>query len=127
MEYEFRRDFITGAVAARFSMGHEVLGLWLEQELSAQPENVETVLLAIETLQTGNCENFQLNGTEYSLFLNREEAKVTANLLLQSEPNTDRLDEEDLHFYDQESLSLCGLEDFQIMLDSWRQFIQKDG
>ena len=61
------------------------------------------------------------NKRELSL-LTHEEAEVKANVL------NIELDEDldDLAYYDDEQLAMCGLEDFAQVLGSWRAFIRNE-
>ncbi|RJG38284.1 YacL family protein [Motilimonas pumila] len=122
MEFEFKRDMFGDTVKAQFSMGHEAVGAWLEQECVNQPERVTRLLKQIKLLQANELEQLELLGAEYSLFLNQEEAKVIANHLLHQVE--DEL-EPDFHLYQDESMAMSGLEDFQVMLESFQQFASK--
>ena len=100
-------------------MGHEAVGTWLEHEINIDLANIARLLTQIRLLQAQRLEQFEFLGAEFSLFLNQEEAKVVANILLS---DNDELPD-DLSFYDEESLALCGLEDFEQMLLSYQRFI----
>ena len=102
-------------------MGHEAVGIWLEQAINMDLAGISRLLTQIQLLQTQALEQLEFLGAEFSLFLNQEEAKIVANILLS---DNDELPE-DMSFYDQESLALCGLEDFEQMLLSYQRFIQK--
>ncbi|WP_434341322.1 YacL family protein [Motilimonas cestriensis] len=120
MEFEFKRDMLHNTIKSHFSMGHEALGVWLEQEINMDLACIFRLLNQIQLLQTQGVEQFELLGAEFSLFLNQEEAKVVANILLS---DNDELPD-DMSFYDEESLALCGLEDFEQVLISYQRFIQ---
>ena len=75
MEYEFSQDLL-GAPVARFSMGHEAFAVWLEDELVAQPARLAELLTQLDQLQQGRGWDFELDGREYSLFLDRDDAFV---------------------------------------------------
>ena len=66
---------------------------------------------------------YRLNGGDYSLLLTHEEAEVKANAL-NIELGEDL---DDLAYYDDEQLAMCGLEDFAQVLGSWRAFIRNEG
>ena len=121
MEFEFKRDMLHNTIKSQFSMGHEAVGIWLEQEINMDLAGISRLLTQIQLLQTQALEQLEFLGAEFSLFLNQEEAKIVANILLS---DNDELPE-DMSFYDEESLALCGLEDFEQMLLSYQRFIQK--
>ncbi|MCF1426848.1 MAG: YacL family protein [Shewanella sp.] len=119
MDYEFRRNLLDGSVLALFSMGHEALGRWLSEELGEDKSKLVAVLQAIAELQAGELEQFQLEGRDLTLVLDNEQAVVIANVLgfgLEHEL------QESMSLYDAESVSACGLEDFQQVLESWQAF-----
>ncbi|WP_127957788.1 YacL family protein [Serratia microhaemolytica] len=116
MDYEFLRD-IDGQVLARFSMGHEVIGYWLNEEVKGDLRLLDTIEANIGRL-SGN-QQWQWEGHEYSLLLDREEVMIRANQLAFSSEEL----AEGMSYYDEESLSFCGLEDFQLVLRVYRRFI----
>jgi uncharacterized protein YacL (UPF0231 family) len=65
---------------------------------------------------------YELIGSEFTLYLSLEEVKITSHSLHGSEPD-DIEDVNDLHFYDQEIQAECGLEDFINLIESWLNFI----
>lgn len=119
MDYEFRHD-IAGQVSAVFSMGHEAIGHWLNEEVKGDLALLTRIEQAAVALK-GSERQWQLAGHEYSLWLDSEEVMVRANQLALE---GDEL-EEGMHYYDEESLSLCGLEDFLLVLERYRRFIQQ--
>ena len=102
MDYEFLRD-ITGVVKVRMSMGHEVVGHWFNEEVK------------------GSERSWQRAGHEYTLWMDGEEVMVRANQL---EFAGDEM-EEGMNYYDEESLSLCGVEDFLQVVAAYRNFVQQ--
>ncbi|NUU66096.1 YacL family protein [Enterobacteriaceae bacterium BIT-l23] len=117
MDYEFLRD-ITGTVKVRMSMGHEAVGHWFNEEVKedlALLDEVEQALLAVK----GSERQWQRNGHEYTLWLDGEEVMVRANQL---DFSGDEI-EEGMSYYDEESLTLCGVEDFLQVLRAYRQFV----
>ncbi|MGL5285759.1 hypothetical protein SAMN05880558_1198 [Aeromonas sp. RU39B] len=121
MDYEFRRDGF-GGYRALFSMGHEAIGQWLIDEVGKDDDKVDELLTLIDRLSARQLEEYHLPGRDYSLTLTQEEAEVKANVLNIS------LDEDldDLAYYDDEQLALCGLEDFAAVLTSWRAFVRNE-
>ena len=122
MDYDFTRD-IYGGFCAEFSMGHEALGYWVTHELGNRPQVISQLLTAIEQLKARQRFDYLLEGSEYNLLLDREEAIVRAHAL-DSDFGDSELDEA-LDLYDQESSSRCGLDDFIEILLGWQQFISE--
>ena len=111
MDYEFLRD-ITGVVKVRMSMGHEVV-----KENLALLDEVEQAAHALK----GSERSWQRAGHEYTLWMDGEEVMVRANQL---EFAGDEM-EEGMNYYDEESLSLCGVEDFLQVVAAYRNFVQQ--
>ena len=118
MEYEFLRD-ITGQVLVRMSMGHEVVGHWFNEEVKGNLALLDEVLQAASSVK-GSERQWQLVGHEYTLWLDGEEVIVCANQLAISGDEM----EEGMSYYDEESLSFCGVEDFLRVAHAYREFIQ---
>ena len=121
MDYEFRRDPF-GGYRARFSMGHEAIGQWLIDEVGKDEEKLDELFSIIDQLSNRTRVEYRLNGGDYSLLLTHEEAEVKANAL-NIELGEDL---DDLAYYDDEQLAMCGLEDFAQVLTSWRAFIRNE-
>ncbi|WP_372880499.1 YacL family protein [Psychromonas sp.] len=121
MEFEFRKDFISGEATVKLSMDHEAFATWLEQE--GQSINwVEDLLENISRVQQRVVNEIKLAGSEFSLLLNEEEAQVINHSLLN---NFDEIElEGDLSFYDLEIEASCGFEDFLHLIESWLLFLQ---
>lgn len=117
MDYEFKRS-IDGQVQAQFSMGHEAVGYWLNEEVKGNLAIIDTIELAAKSV-AGSENEWVLTGHEYTLSIDTQEVMVRANQL---DFSSDEM-EEDMHYYDDESLSFCGLTDFLFMLDRYRLFI----
>ncbi|AUX73614.1 protein YacL [Erwinia pyrifoliae] len=117
MEYEFLSD-ITGAVKVRMSMGHEAVGHWFNDEVSGNPEILAEVEAAIAQVK-GSERQWQRVGREYTLLLDEEEVMIRANQL---GFEGDEM-EEGMAYYDEESLSFCGVEDFLMVIAAYRAFL----
>lgn len=117
MDYEFLRD-ITGTVKVRMSMGHEVVGHWFNEEVKENLALLDEVEQAAQAVK-GSERQWQRVGHEYTLWLDGEEVMVRANQL---EISGDEM-EEGMRYYDEESFSLCGVEDFLQVLRAYRHFI----
>jgi len=121
MEFEFKKDFISGAAAVKLSMGHEAFATWLEQE-GQQIVWIEGLLAKTALLQQRSIMDFILPGSEFSLLLNQDEAQVVNHSL--SHQQEDSGLDADMGFYDAEIRSACGLEDFVNLIESWLDFIK---
>ncbi|WP_192457962.1 protein YacL [Musicola keenii] len=119
MDYEFLRD-VTGQVMVRMSMGHEAVGHWLNEEVKGQEAVLDEIEAAVRDL-AGSERQWERHGHEYTLLLDSEEVMVRANQL---DFSMDEM-EEGMSYYDEESLSLCGLDDFLDLLVKYREFVQK--
>lgn len=117
MDHEFLRD-ITGVVKVRMSMGHEVVGHWFNEEVKGDLALLEEIEQVARTLK-GTERSWQRVGHEYTLWMDGEEVMVRANQL---DFAGDEM-EEGMSYYDEESLSLCGIEDFLDVVAAYRQFI----
>ncbi|WP_299795976.1 YacL family protein [uncultured Shewanella sp.] len=122
MEYEFRRNTLTGTVLANFSMDHEVLGFWFAEELGENRDKYTEICQAIAQLQSTRLSQWRWVGKALSLELDCEQARVFANEL----ENGEELDfDESMSLYDGESEAFCGLEDFNEALVKWREFLDE--
>ncbi|WP_372597920.1 YacL family protein [Amphritea sp.] len=119
MDYDFTHD-IYGAFRAEFSMGHEAIGYWLTYELRSRQAVIQQLLKIISELRQHQRMDYLMEGSEYNLLLNRDEAIVRAHAL-DSEYEEEQ-PEDNLVFYDQESTASCGLDDFIEILEGWQQF-----
>lgn len=117
MDYEFSYDYL-GKPVARISMGHEAFGLWLSQEIGADPAKVDAVLQDIEQLTMGKIQQKVMTGSEYQLCLSQEEAEVISHV---SRIETEEVPEE-VELDETDSYAVCGLQDFELMLLSWQSF-----
>lgn len=117
MEYEFLRD-ITGEVQVCLSMDHEAIGYWLNVEIAGDLAKIAEI--EAQTLNLKDSEQqWQFNGQEYTLFIDGKEVMVRAN---QIDFDGDEI-EDGMSYYDNESLAFCGLEDFLLLLNSYRHFM----
>ncbi|ABV35539.1 uncharacterized conserved protein UCP006287 [Shewanella sediminis HAW-EB3] len=122
MEYEFRRNTLTGTVLATFSMDHEALGFWFAEELGEDTDKYVEICQVIAQLQSSRLPQWRWVGKALSIELDGEQARVFANEL----ENGEELEfEESLSLYDGESEAFCGLEDFYDVLVKWREFLDE--
>ncbi len=116
MDYDFIRD-ISGQVSVTFSMGHEAIGHWFNQEVKGDLALLDQVEANLRRL-AGGLDSWQSIGHEYTLWTDGDEVIVRANDIAFV---NDEL-EEGLSYYDEESLSLCGSDDFLQVLTQYRDF-----
>lgn len=122
MDYDFTHD-IYGAFRAEFSMGHEALGYWVSYELRSRQTVITELLSVIAELQQRQRVDYLMEGAEYNLRLNRDEAVVRAHAL--DSAFDEEAPQDNLEFYDQESTASCGLDDFIEILKGWQDFTAK--
>ncbi|MCP4324738.1 MAG: YacL family protein [Psychromonas sp.] len=120
MEFEFRKDFITGQATVQTEMDHEAFATWLEMEGQCT-QWIESLLINIESVQQRKRVEYKLAGSEFSLLLTNAEAQVVNHRLLEIETDDDL--DDDLSFYNAEIEACCGLEDFKWLIESWLEFI----
>lgn len=117
MEYELLRD-LTGEVKIRMSMGHEAVGHWFNEEVSSNLALLDEVEQGLASVK-GSERQWQRVGREYTLWLDEEEVMIRAN---QMSVEGDEM-EEGMSYYDEESLSFCGVEDFLAVVAAYRRFL----
>ncbi|PHM74363.1 YacL family protein [Xenorhabdus kozodoii] len=117
MEYEFMQD-VTGQVTTAFSMDHEAIGHWLNEEVKGDLRVLDKITVALQEIK-GSERQWQLAGHEYTLLMSEDEIMVRANQL---QFDTEGV-EEGMSYYDNESLAFCGTDDFIDMLANYREFI----
>ncbi|WP_437613458.1 protein YacL [Erwinia sp. V71] len=118
MEYEFLRD-VTGVVKVRMSMDHEAVGHWFNEEVKENLALLDEVEAAAQALK-GSERQWQRVGHEYTLWMDDEEIIIRANQLSFDDDGL----EEGMSYYDEESLSFCGVEDFFAVVKAYRLFLQ---
>ena len=121
MEYQFRRDLI-GRPEARFNMNYEAMAVWLTEEIGTRQHQLNKLFEIIAQLKNSERWEYELEGEDYHLVMNRQEAIVRAGLM-DTEMDCDEM--EDMDYYDSESQCQCGLDDFNVMLISWQEFISE--
>lgn len=105
---------------AEFSMGHEAMGTWFNDELGANQQRIEELVDIVDQLINRRIEQRLIEGTEYRLRMNQEDVEVVA---LSLGLEVDEELPENTNVYEDESHAECGLEDFQDALVSWQEFI----
>lgn len=119
MDYQFTR--YPDQVVVKFSMEHQAIANWFNTEVRLNSQLIPTALNYLQQAkQSHSAQEFSLIGSEFSLFINADEVMIKANNLAIDEQ--DEL-EDDFHYYDEESIAFCGLEDFEQFLQSYLSFI----
>ncbi|OBX05600.1 hypothetical protein QV06_01945 [Gallibacterium genomosp. 3] len=124
MEFQFYRlDRQTVNVSC--SMEHEAVARWANNEIQGDLKKIKEILVILKQCHTTpHTVDKIITGKEFSLHINRDEVMVKANILF-DENLSDEILEDDLQFYDEENMALCGLEDFIHFLNEYCQFIQE--
>jgi len=120
MEFEFRKDFITGLATVQTEMNHEAVATWLEME-GQSSHWVKALISNIIEVQNRTLAEYKLVGSEFNLLLTNAEAQVINHRLM--EIQEDESLDDSMSFYDAEIEACCGLEDFKNLIDSWLEFI----
>lgn len=120
MDYEFKKNTLDGRYFCSFSMGHEIIGRWLEEEVAQQRGKIEQVFSIIEKSKKFPQQEWKIAGKEISVYLCDGEVSVQENVLSHT---IDEVYEEDVSLYDSESSASCGLNDFEALMVQWRDFI----
>lgn len=120
MEFEFRKDFITGQATVQTEMDHEAFATWLEME-GQSISWVKLLIQEIELLQKRKLREYKLAGSEFDLLLTTADAQITNHRLMETDDEEELAD--GLSFYNAEVEACCGLEDFKNLMASWLDFI----
>ncbi|WP_339721055.1 YacL family protein [uncultured Paraglaciecola sp.] len=121
MDYQFFHD-ILGNPIATCELECEAFGDWLSHDIAQDSTQITLLLNVIQQLQSKGLNNYQHNGKEYHLLLDRDEVELILNnnAIQEMTASEDDASQElaDLHIQ-----SGCGLADFQTLLKAWQQFI----
>lgn len=120
MEYQFTHTM--HGVIAKCSMDHEAFAHWFNLEFRQEPTSLSTLFDEIAKCKGSPNYEAIFEGREYSIYLNAEEVMAKANNIEMSSEDIEEL-EEGFHFYNEESLAFCGLEDFEAFLRAYERFI----
>lgn len=120
MEFEFIRNTLMGEYYVKCSMGHEIVGRWLQEEIGKDPAKTHQVEALIEQSFSSPSQEHSLTGTEISITIHGDEVLVQENILAHSYDL--ELDSE-FDFYDAESTASCGIEDFVTLIEQWKDFL----
>ena len=121
MDYQFSHNLLGNPVAI-CELECEAFGDWLSHDIAQDAAQITHLLNTIQQLQTNQLVNYQHNGKEYHLELDKDEVELNLNnnhiqTMTHSEDDENQ-ELEDLHIQ-----SGCGLADFHILLKAWQKFI----
>lgn len=120
MEFEFIRNTLMGEYYVKSSMGHEIVGRWLQEEIGKDWNKIAHVEQLTDLARSAPHQEHSLEGTEISVMIHGDEVTVLENVL--AHDNVMDVDSE-FEFYDSESTASCGLEDFELLIEQWRSFL----
>ncbi|MEH0675509.1 YacL family protein [Vibrio scophthalmi] len=121
MEFEFIKNTLLGDVYVRSSMGHEVFGRWLQEEIGQDPVKLYSIDQLLASAKAAPQQEFILEGREISLTVQGDEVLVEENSL---KHDFHLGAESEFELYESESRASCGLEDFEQLLDQWKSFLR---
>lgn len=122
MDFEFRKDTLTDTYRVIISMEQMALGNWMQGTLGTDKATIALLQAEIDLLKARKKQEYCLIGKEMTLTLTQEDACACANSELID--FGDEL-EDDMNFYDAETVAVCGLEDFEILLQAWLAFFSQ--
>lgn len=124
MEFQFYR-IDRNTINVSCSMEHEAVARWANSEIRGDLNKIAELMAVIKACHSAPYGIDKIiPGKEFSVHINHDEVMVKANILF-SEENSDEILEDDLQFYDEENMAICGLEDFEHFLSAYQQFIKE--
>ncbi|GAC21267.1 YacL family protein [Paraglaciecola arctica] len=121
MDYQFSHD-ILGHPIATCELECEAFGDWLSNDIAQDFTQITLLLDTVHQLQNNQLINYQHNGKEYHLLLDKDEVELLLNNnhIQNMAPSEDDESQElaDLHIQ-----SGCGLADFYKLLKAWQKFV----
>lgn len=120
MDFEFRKDTLTDTYRVIISMEQIALGNWIQGTLGTDKTRIALIQTEVDLLKRKQKQEYRWVGEEMTLTLTQEEACVCAN--------SELIDfgeelQEDMNFYEAETVAYCGLEDFEKLIAAWLAFI----
>lgn len=124
MEYEFSRDPVRGGYHAKFSMEHEVFSPWLTDEVGNDPKQIKALLQSIEQIRQHKSQELTHEGREYLLTLSNADVTIELNASCEGMGSNDgSTPDEEFSINNDNFCAACGLDDFNLMLESWQDFL----
>ena len=120
MDYEFSFNDFDQPIA-EFSMGHELFGQWLSDEVGDDAERCQTLINEIEQLEFNNHGEKVLVGKRLTLTLTPQDAFIVG----EEYDDNDQTFLADNGLEELELQAECGLQDFKITVADWKTFITK--
>ncbi|NOH97280.1 YacL family protein [Vibrio sp. 99-70-13A1] len=120
MEFEFTRNTLMGEYYVKCSMGHEIIGRWLQEEIGKDKQKLNQVMDAIERSRSNMSTETALLGKEISLSINEDEVTIQENVLGHGEEMEEN---SEFDFYNCESTASCGIDDFELLMTNWLDFL----
>ncbi|MDG6894060.1 YacL family protein [Volucribacter amazonae] len=117
MDFQFSQYL--GQTLVKCSMEHEAFAHWLNTEINANLNLAQQILTQLNPSQCLQVK--MIEGKEYSLYIDQQQVICQANSLAFGTETALQL-EQDLHYYDSESVASCGLEDFIQLLEAYIAF-----
>ncbi|CED62037.1 UPF0231 protein [Moritella viscosa] len=103
-------------------MEQTALGNWIQGTLGTDKATIALIQAEIDLLKARQKQEYRLIGDEMTLTLTQEDVCACANSELID--FGEELDD-DMNFYDAETVAVCGLEDFEILLQAWLRFFSQ--
>lgn len=144
MEYEFFQNVYNGSYKSSFSMGHEIISTWLEEELGTSIDKIKSVVQELRAINQDS--NWKYPGNDLHLMADYEEVSIASTAVLAqkeqiisdkySDPDymlrefseldyPEYDDSNELSLYNDEQHSVCCRIEFIAMLEQWLDFIAK--
>lgn len=120
MEFEFIRNTLMGEYYVKCSMGHEIVGRWLQEEIGKDSAKIAQVEALVDQAFSSPSQEHKLVGSEISLMIQGDEVLVQENTLSHE---YEMEMESEFDFYDAESTANCGIEDFCALIEQWKDFL----
>lgn len=124
MEYQFKKNSLTGDYFVDCSMGHEVVARWLQEEVYTEGYKINQVIQSIQKLKQSKTQEAYFEGREFNIRLSMQEVRIEENSLHSVNDDEPVLMDDELSIYCCESAASCGLEDFEQLLLAWAEFTQ---
>ncbi|SHO55309.1 YacL family protein [Vibrio quintilis] len=121
MDYEFKKNSLDGVYYCQCSMGHEIVGRWLQEEIGSEKAQITRVLQFIRHAKQHHAREHCFTGREISVTICEDEVVIQENTLLCADDDATQYEEE-LSFYESESSGCCGIEDFERLILQWADF-----
>ncbi|BDX04878.1 YacL family protein [Planctobacterium marinum] len=116
MEYQFTMRF-SKYPSATFEMGGEAFGYWFSDELRDDQTKITNLINTIQRLHDKQIQEFKLTGKNYDLLLSSEEVEVRSHAYSEDEAPEGAE-------WCSNVIAGCGLQDFESVLLSWKDFTQ---